>query len=125
MKKQPVHKHHVQDGIRSDLLKAIRDGENIHFVDTTEKCFLTVSPFPAGIALRKVEEKKQAAAKGGEDDRSSALGGGSGGAGQSDVASILARRVAVEMSDSDDERADNAPSDSEYDSDEWGDESQA
>ena len=40
--------------------------------------------------------------------------------GQSDVASILARRVAVEMSDSD-----AAHSDSEYDSDDWGDESTA
>ena len=39
---------------------------------------------------------------------------------KSDVASILARRVAVEMSDSD-----AGQSDSEYDSDEWGDESQA
>jgi hypothetical protein len=36
-------------------------------------------------------------------------------AGLSDVASILARRVALEVSDSDD-----GPSDSEYDSDEWG-----
>ena len=35
--------------------------------------------------------------------------------GLSDVASILARRVALEVSDSDD-----GPSDSEYDSDEWG-----
>jgi len=33
----------------------------------------------------------------------------------SDVATILARRVAVEFSDSDD-----CPSDSEYDSDDWG-----
>ena len=41
--------------------------------------------------------------------------------GTTDVASILARRVAVEMSDSDNENA----SDSEYDSDEWGDESNA
>ena len=40
---------------------------------------------------------------------------------QTDVASILARRVAVEMSDSDNENA----SDSEYDSDDWGDESTA
>lgn len=44
-----------------------------------------------------------------------------GQSGQSDVASILARRVAVEMSDSDNEH----PSDSEYDSDDWGDESTA
>ncbi len=35
--------------------------------------------------------------------------------GLSDVASILARRVALEVSDSDE-----GPSDSEYDSDEWG-----
>ena len=37
------------------------------------------------------------------------------------MASILARRVAVEMSDSDNENV----TDSEYDSDEWGDESTA
>eukprot|EP00091_Calanus_sinicus_P009463 TRINITY_DN22139_c0_g1_i1.p1 TRINITY_DN22139_c0_g1~~TRINITY_DN22139_c0_g1_i1.p1 ORF type:complete len:154 (+),score=50.44 TRINITY_DN22139_c0_g1_i1:59-463(+) len=37
------------------------------------------------------------------------------GQGLSDVATILARRVAVEFSDSDD-----CPSDSEYDSDDWG-----
>ena len=35
--------------------------------------------------------------------------------GLSDVATILARRVAVEFPDSDD-----GPSDSEYDSDDWG-----
>ena len=45
-----------------------------------------------------------------------------GQTGQTDVASILARRVAVEMSDSDNE---NASDGSEYDSDEWGDESTA
>ena len=43
------------------------------------------------------------------------------GANQTDEASILARRVAVEMSDSDNENA----TDSEYDSDDWGDESTA
>ena len=41
--------------------------------------------------------------------------------GQTDVATILARRVAVEMSDSEG----GGPSDSEYDSDDWGDESTA
>ncbi len=46
---------------------------------------------------------------------------GKGTGGTSDVASILARRVALEMSDSDAE----GRSDSEYDSDEWGDESTA
>ena len=62
-----------------------------------------------GIALRKVEtakaEKEEEKAK----------------EGQTDVASILARRVAVEMSDSDA----GGPTDSEYDSDDWGDESTA
>ena len=43
--------------------------------------------------------------------------------GQTDVATILARRVAVEMSDS--EGGGGGPSDSEYDSDDWGDESTA
>jgi len=52
-----------------------------------------------GISLKKVEQKA-------DQSRS---------AGLSDVASILARRVAFEVSDSDD-----GPSDSEYDSDEWG-----
>ena len=58
-----------------------------------------------------------------ENGKSSSNGSSSGAAatkGQSDVASILARRVAVEMSDSD-----AAGSDSEYDSDDWGDESTA
>jgi len=89
MPKKKPSVHAAQDGVRSDLLKAIRDG----------------------IALKKVEEKeseKQAEANGGVSS-------------QTDVASILARRVAVEMSDSDNENA----SDSEYDSDDWGDESNA
>jgi len=84
--------------MRSDLLKAIRDG----------------------IALKKVEQKQEA-------DKAAAAGaggasGGKGGPGGhgTDVASILARRRAVEMSDSE-----GGPSDSEYDSDEWGDESTA
>lgn len=68
-----------KEDVRSDLLKAIRDG----------------------ISLKKVEQKEAA-------DQSTA-------AGLSDVASILARRVALEVSDSDE-----GPSDSEYDSDEWG-----
>ncbi len=59
---------------------------------------------PLGIALRKVEERKAAAEASDKDDKGgSASGSGSGGTGsggQSDVASILARRVAVEMSDS-------------------------
>lgn len=52
-----------------------------------------------GISLKKVEENKDQAQV----------------AGLSDVASILARRVALEVSDSDE-----GPSDSEYDSDDWG-----
>lgn len=69
-----------QEDVRSDLLKAIRDG----------------------IALKKVEAKE-------------AQEQGSEGQAPADVATILARRVAVEFSDSDD-----CPSDSEYDSDDWG-----
>ena len=57
--------------------------------------------FFTGIALKKVEAKE--AQENGK------------GQGLSDVATILARRVAVEFSDSDD-----CPSDSEYDSDDWG-----
>jgi len=78
----------AQDGVRSDLLKAIRDG----------------------IALKKVEQREKAKKEEANE-----------GTNQTDVASILARRVAVEMSDSDNENA----TDSEYDSDDWGDESTA
>ncbi len=92
----------------------------------------------SGIALRKVEERKEAAAAqeaSKDNGAAGASGGGSSGSGegksssgtgggQSDVASILARRVAVEMSDSECDGAAGA-SDSEYDSDDWGDESQA
>lgn len=85
-KKKPMQT--PQDGVRSDLLKAIRDG----------------------IALKKVEQR--------ENEKQEEANGVSS---QTDVASILARRVAVEMSDSDNENA----SDSEYDSDDWGDESTA
>jgi len=55
-----------------------------------------------GIELRKVETKKEPNSK--EDKPGGTYG---------DVASILARRVAVEMSDSE------SGSDSEYDSDQW------
>ena len=65
----------------------------------------------SGIALKKVEQREQA-----KDEEAN------GQSSQTDVASILARRVAVEMSDSDDA---GGPSDSEYDSDDWGDESTA
>lgn len=89
-KKKPSQPHPLaQDGVRSDLLKAIRDG----------------------IALKKVEQREKA-------KKEEANGGQSA---REDVASILARRVAVEMSDSDNENV----TDSEYDSDEWGDESTA
>ena len=67
--------------------------------------------FVSGIALKKVEQK--------ENEKQEEANGGVSS--QTDVASILARRVAVEMSDSDNENA----SDSEYDSDDWGDESNA
>ena len=63
-----------------------------------------------GIALKKVEQRQQAK----EAEKEAASG-------QTDVATILARRVAVEMSDSEG----GGPSDSEYDSDDWGDESTA
>ena len=68
-----------------------------------------------GIALKKVEQKQKAEA----EQAAGASGKGPGFSG-TDVASILARRRAVEMSDSE-----GGPSDSEYDSDEWGDESTA
>ena len=71
--------------------------------------------------MKKVEQKKQLAKD--ESDKHDKAERKESGAGQQqsgDVASILARRVAVEMSDSD-----AGHSDSEYDSDEWGDESTA
>jgi len=79
LKKAPPIVKNPQEEVRSDLLKAIRDG----------------------IALKKVEQK--------------AAIENSKGQGMSDVATILARRVAVEFSDSDD-----CASESEYDSDDWG-----
>jgi WAS family protein len=79
LKKAPPIVKNPQEEVRSDLLKAIRDG----------------------IALKKVEAKNAI-----EDGK---------GQGMSDVATILARRVAVEFSDSDD-----CASESEYDSDDWG-----
>lgn len=79
LKKAPPIVKNPQEEVRSDLLKAIRDG----------------------IALKKVEAKE-------EQENSK-------GQGMSDVATILARRVAVEFSDSDD-----CASESEYDSDDWG-----
>lgn len=78
LKKASPIQRKPEDDVRSDLLKAIRDG----------------------ISLKKVEQKA--------DQTQSA--------GLSDVASILARRVALEVSDSDED----GPSDSEYDSDDWG-----
>ena len=60
--------------------------------------------------MKKVEQREQAK----EAEKEAASG-------QTDVATILARRVAVEMSDSEG----GGPSDSEYDSDDWGDESTA
>ena len=60
--------------------------------------------------MKKVEQRQQAK----EAEKEAASG-------QTDVATILARRVAVEMSDSEG----GGPSDSEYDSDDWGDESTA
>lgn len=84
------------DDKRNDLLKAIRDGKS------------AVCPFPrgvrvtrdlfAGIKLRKVEKIEQK-----EKERSTAF---------HDVASILARRVAIELSESED-------SDSDEDSECW------
>ena len=60
--------------------------------------------------MKKVEEREKAKKEEANENAT-----------QTDVASILARRVAVEMSDSDNENA----TDSEYDSDDWGDESTA
>lgn len=75
---------------RSDLLKAIRDGNLnlsrlLHFVSQLKTGLLF---FFVGISLRKVEKGQQ---QQGEKGRMDAL---------HDVASILARRVAMEISDS-------------------------
>ena len=95
LKKPPPKVKNPEEEVRSDLLKAIRDGKSLAAI------FIQVSVCFAGIALKKVEAKE--AQENGK------------GQGLSDVATILARRVAVEFSDSDD-----CPSDSEYDSDDWG-----
>lgn len=79
------------DDPRNDLLKAIRDGNFGNSVNwkryIDDKCLLT------GIKLRKVEKGEQK-----EIERSSAL---------HDVASILARRVAIELSESEDSESDD------------------
>ena len=110
-KKKPMQT--PQDGVRSDLLKAIRDGKSaFEALQKQNKTMNELNVFfsISGIALKKVEQR--------ENEKQEEANGVSS---QTDVASILARRVAVEMSDSDNENA----SDSEYDSDDWGDESTA
>ena len=97
----------AQDGVRSDLLKAIRDGKISVLIAGIWSFYLLNL---VGIALKKVEQREKAKKEEANE-----------GTNQTDVASILARRVAVEMSDSDNENA----TDSEYDSDDWGDESTA
>lgn len=100
------------DNTRNDLLKAIRDGENSfqillypshslstqNYVCLTLFCILSQSPICLGVNLRKVEKIEQK-----EKERSTAF---------HDVASILARRVAIEVSESED-------SDSDEDSECW------
>lgn len=93
------------DDTRNDLLKAIRDGKlesNIFYKNSQQQQqinFKKQNLFQfAGIKLRKVEKSEQK-----EKERSSAV---------HDVASILARRVAIELSESED-------SDSDEDSECW------
>lgn len=82
---------------RNDLMKAIRDGKQRYRLSYI--CFISNFPFPfLGISLRKVEKSELK-----EIERNTAM---------LDVASILARRVAIELSESDD-------SDSEDDSEGW------
>ena len=93
------------DDTRNDLLKAIRDGKNL---DQSKKLIFVANKteyandmfifFSVGIKLRKVEKIEQK-----EKERSTAF---------HDVASILARRVAIELSESED-------SDSDEDSECW------
>lgn len=93
------------DDTRNDLLKAIRDGR-ISFIKCLPNFRLITIFFPPltlhnvtiGIKLRKVEKIEQK-----EKERSTAF---------HDVASILARRVAIELSESED-------SDSDEDSECW------
>ena len=76
---------------RSDLLKAIRDGTlNQLTASRALHTKLTLPPlsFTTGISLRKVEKGQQREVEKGRMD------------GLHDVASILARRVAMEISDS-------------------------
>jgi hypothetical protein len=90
------HKHYTGHSANVDL----KEGARSDFLKAIRD----------GIALKKVEQRQQA--KEAENEAASS---------QTDVATILARRVAVEMSDSEG----GGPSDSEYDSDDWGDESTA
>jgi len=94
------------NGGMAEVLKSIKLGQTplrkaapIKRNPVEDKRSDLLSAIRSGISLKKVEQKA-------DQSRS---------AGLSDVASILARRVAFEVSDSDD-----GPSDSEYDSDEWG-----
>lgn len=107
---QPTKKIPAMDDTRNDLLKAIRDGKLLspyfrfgelipvpNFSNFVE--FIPFASFSiAGITLRKVEKIEQK-----EKERSTAF---------HDVASILARRVAIELSESED-------SDSDEDSECW------
>jgi WAS family protein len=102
LRKTPGPGHVTHYDPRSDLLKAIRDGKTLiinKLYAINNFCVICVC---LGVELRKVEKIKQK-----EGERSNAL---------HDVASILARRVAVEISDSD------SASGSEYDSDGWAEE---
>lgn len=88
----------VHDDTRNDLLKAIRDGNYFCSHHQLNHMLIRKRFFFAGIKLRKVEKIEQK-----EKERSTAF---------HDVASILARRVALELSGSED-------SDSDEDSECW------
>jgi hypothetical protein len=88
----------VRDG-RSELLKAIRDGKHATMLSAACTGWNLLADLFPGIELRKVETRNDVRA----DEKPSSY---------HDVASILARRVAVEMSDSD-------SGSSDYDSDGW------
>ena len=86
--------------IHSDILDQLGHTDQLGHKGHTRHLLDNI-PCRDGIALKKTEAQEAKESKQGQ--------------GLSDVATILARRVAVEFSDSDD-----GPSDSEYDSDDWG-----
>lgn len=98
MSSTPAESTVVSDA-RSDLLAAIRMGEDPRTLLCLLRTVDVIHSFPAGIQLKKVQEQQEQQAK------REPVG--------NDVATILSRRIAVEYSDSED--------DSELEDNDWSD----